>query len=34
MVTLSTDGGLLAAGTRQFLASVDRRVPERAPSRR
>jgi 2-keto-3-deoxy-L-rhamnonate aldolase RhmA len=24
MVTLSTDGGLLAAGTRQFLASVDR----------
>ena len=28
MITLSTDGGLLAAGARQFLASVARPAPE------
>jgi 2-keto-3-deoxy-L-rhamnonate aldolase RhmA len=28
MMTLSTDGGLLAAGARQFLASVSRPTPE------
>jgi 4-hydroxy-2-oxoheptanedioate aldolase len=33
MMTLSTDGGLLAAGARQFLASVSRPAPEQRGTR-
>jgi hypothetical protein len=33
MLTLSTDGGLLAAGARQFLSSVNRTAPQRPVAR-